>query len=127
MTVLTKSVYAQLCDLLHPALDHPRPEIAEAGSLCEWPVGVYSLGHRHPASNRLEIDYVGSAVRPGGDMADRIREHLRTPARATRFTCQVIFPLKTGTPDSEARTLEGRVARALGVPAWCERIPGGRS
>jgi hypothetical protein len=126
MALLTKSVYVQLCDIVGDALDHPRPAITEVGSKCAWPVGVYALGHRHPGSGRLMIDYVGSSVRIKGDMSNRIREHLRHPGKAGRFTCQVIIPLKLDTTVSETRRLEGRVARALGVPCWCERIPGGR-
>jgi hypothetical protein len=42
------------------------------------------------------------------------------------FTDQVVLPLKSDLHVDEVRRLEGVVARALGVPRWLRRVPGGR-
>lgn len=125
MVILTTSRYHDLGVLAGDALDHPRAEVNVAGARCDWPVGVYLLGHRDPRSPHFTVDYVGSAVRRNGDISDRIKEHLRDAERRERFSNQVIFPLKIDTGEPDARRLEGKIARALGVPAWCRRVPGG--
>lgn len=126
MSLLTASRYRDLCALVNNALDHPRPLIQEVGSDCRWPVVIYLLGHRDPVTNALVIDYVGSAFRQKSDASSRFREHLQHPRKAKRFSCQVVLPLRIGTELSEVRRLEGVVARALGIPRWCQRVPGGR-
>ncbi|MEU8232837.1 hypothetical protein AB0C12_24925 [Actinoplanes sp. NPDC048967] len=123
---LTASLYRDLCSLAEDALDHPNPLVQPVGSHCAWPVAVYLLGHRHPVSSKLLIDYVGSAVRLSTDVAARTREHLRNEAKRLRLTCQVIIPLRVDTALPEVRRLEGSVARALDVPHWCKRVPGGK-
>lgn len=126
MTHLTANRYRNLCSLAGDKLDHPVPAIYEVGSFCGWPTAVYMLGHRDPVTDGLVVDYVGSAVRPGSDASVRIREHLRDMGKRQRFTCQVVMPLRRDLPVSEVRQLEGAVARHLGVPRWCQRVPGGR-
>src|SRR4051812_43540309 len=100
MTRLTMSRYRDLCVLAGDALDHHRPRIQEIGTSVGWPVGVYLLGHREPVHNAFTVDYVGSTVRVGGDMAARTREHLRDEHKRMRFTCQAILPLKESTEPS---------------------------
>ncbi|MGY4645037.1 hypothetical protein [Cellulomonas sp. URHB0016] len=126
MSQLTASRYRDLCALVGEALDHPRPQLAEVGALVKWPVAIYVLGHRHPASGVFLADYVGSAVRLKTDVSARIRSHLDVPAKRQVFTCQVVLPLRPTLDPAEVRRLEGVVARALGVPRWCQRVPGGR-
>ena len=126
MSRLTARRYRDLCALVGDALDHPNPRIQPAGSPVGWRVGIYALGHRHAASGRFVVDYVGSAVRLRSDVAARIKDHLRDRGKADRFTCQVIIPLKEDLDKEEVRRLEGHIARALGVPRWCQRVPGGR-
>jgi hypothetical protein len=100
--------------------------VQEIGTNCNWPVGVYLLGHRHPASGALIVDYVGSAVRRSTDISDRVRESMLIEAKRQRFTSQVILPLRRDTALEEVRRLEGAVARSLNVPRWCQRVPGGQ-
>jgi hypothetical protein len=125
MSQLTATGYSDLCVLVGNALDHPRPRVQEIGTWCDWPVAVYLLAHRHPLDNGLIVDYAGSAVRRGSDVSARLREHLRDASKRERFSSQMILPLRTATDLGEVRRLEGVVARALGVPRWCKRIPGG--
>jgi hypothetical protein len=127
MSLLTGRRYANLCHLIAEGLDHRTAEVREAGSPFGWEVGVYALGHSHPALGQFDVDYVGSAYRPGGDVADRVREHLRDESKAEAFGGQVLFALRRDLAVEEVRRLEGVIARALGVPHWCQRIPGGRS
>ena len=124
---LTVRRYRDLCALVGKALDHSRPVVREIGVACEWPVGIYLLGHRHPVTSSLVVDYVGSAVRRSSDVGDRVRDHLLIEAKRERFTSQVLLPLRSDTPLEEVRRLEGKVARFLNVPLWCKRVPGGRS
>jgi hypothetical protein len=124
---MTLARYRSICALVGPALDHPLPVVHDPGALCAWPVGIYALGHRHPTTGQFVIDYVGSAVRRGGDVAHRIRDHLRVPDRRARFTGQVVVPLKAHLSTCEVRRLEGIVTRALGTPLWCSSVPGGRA
>ncbi|GAA0602381.1 hypothetical protein HPO96_19600 [Kribbella sandramycini] len=126
MTRLTAGRYRDLCAIAGDALDHPSPEIRKAGSDFGWTVAVYLLGHRDPVTNKLIIDYVGSAVRPSSDAGARTREHLRDLQKKERFTCQVALPLRRDLAVGDVRRLEGEIARALGVPRWCQRVPGGR-
>ena len=126
MAHLTASVYRDLCALAGDAVEHSRPLVQEIGTRCDWPVAIYLLAHRDPGNNALIVDYVGSAVRLAGDVAHRVREHLKDAAKQKRFTSQIIIPLRRDTEVQEVRRLEGVVARALGVPRWCKRIPGGR-
>ncbi len=126
-TRLTATTYRDLCALVAGALDHPRPRVQQIGTRCDWPVGIYLLGHRHPVSSAFIVDYVGSAVRRSSDMSNRIRESLLVEAKRERFTCQVILPLRPDTALAEVRRLEGAVARSLDVPRWCRRIPGGQA
>lgn len=125
MSRLTTGIYRDLCILVGDALDHPRATVQEIGTRCDWPVAVYLLTHRHPVDNGLVVDYVGSAIRRR-DVATRIDEHLRDARKRERFTGQVIIPLRKGTDQDEVRRLEGVVARSLGIPRWCQRVPGGR-
>lgn len=122
---LSANRYHDLCVVAGERLDHANPFISKVGSDCRWPSVIYMLGHRHPASGALIIDYVGSAVRYP-DASARIREHLRDEAKRERFTCQVVMPLRKDLPVEEVRRLEGVVARVLGIPRWCRRVPGGR-
>ena len=82
-TRLTRTAYRDLCALVAQALDHPRPWVQEIGTWCDWPVGIYLLGHRHPVSNAFIVDYVGSAVRRSTDMSKRVRESLLVEGRKT--------------------------------------------
>lgn len=126
MSQVSASRYRDLCALVSGALDRPSPRIQEAGSACESSVAIYLLGHREPVMNAFVVDYVGSTVRHESDASSRVREHLRDPRKRRRFSCQVVLPLRVETDLSEVRRLEGVVARALGVPRWCQRVPGGR-
>lgn len=126
MRALTTAGYRDLCALAGAALDRPRPVVQEAGALCGSAVAVYLLGHRDPVTNGFVVDYVGSAVRPSSDVRVRVREHLRDARKRARFTHQVLLPLDPTTSASGVRRLEGEVARALGVPRWCIRVPGGK-
>jgi hypothetical protein len=112
--------------LIGDRLDHEAPGLHRAGDRFGWPVGVYALGHRHPLNGHFDVDYVGSSVRLAGDVGDRVREHLRDVDKAEVFTDQVLLPLRPDLAESEVRRLEGVVARALGVPRWCARVPGGK-
>lgn len=123
MSRLSARRYHELCDVLGTALDHPKPAIQRVGARVGWPVAVYLLGHRDPVDHKLMVDYVGSTVRLNTDASSRIRVHLRDAEKRKRFTCQVILPLRRDLPDDEVRQYEGQVARALGVPRWCNRIP----
>lgn len=123
---LTRARYQDLCAVVGPALDHPRPWVQEIGTPCGWPVGIYLLGHHHPSSNRFVVDYVGSAARPTSDVSARIREHLRDKEKARHFTGQAVLPLRSETPVTDVRRHEGAVARALDIPRWSRRVPGGR-
>lgn len=125
MIRLSASRYHDLCVVAGELLDHAKPLISKVGSYCHWPIVIYMLGHRHPASGALIIDYVGSAIRYP-DASARIREHLRDKTKRERFTCQVILPLRKDLPSEEVRRLEGIVARMLGIPRWCQRVPRGR-
>jgi hypothetical protein len=126
VTRLTASRYRDLCVLVNDALDHRSPLIQEVGSECQWPIAIYLLGHRDPVTNAFVVDYVGSAFRRTSDASSRVREHLHDPRKYKRFSCQVVLPLRKETELREVRRLEGVVARALGTPRWCQRIPGGR-
>ncbi|MET9269805.1 hypothetical protein [Kribbella sp. NPDC003557] len=126
MTRLTAPRYRDLCAVAGKALDHPSPTIRRAGSAFGWPIAVYLLGHRDPITNGFIVDYVGSAYRPKSDAGDRTREHLRDLDKKERFTCQVMLPLRRDLPVSDVRRIEGAIARVLGVPRWCQRVPGGR-
>jgi hypothetical protein len=126
VTRLTANRYHDLCILAGEKLDHPKPAIEKVGSYCGWPTVVYMLGHRDPVTNALIVDYVGSAVRPKSDASERIREHLQEAEKRQQFTCQVVMPLRDDLPMEEVRRLEGVVARVLGVPRWCRRVPGGQ-
>lgn len=126
MTRLTANRYHDLCVLAGKRLDHPNPIIRRVGAFCDWPTVVYMLGHRHPSSGTFIVDYVGSAVRHKSDASARIREHLLDDAKYERFTCQVVMPLRKDLSVREVRRLEGTVARQLGIPRWCQRVPGGR-
>ncbi len=126
MRLLTKSIYRDLCVLIGEKLEGQCGRIQRVGQVTGFSVGIYVLGHQHPVTDRFVADYVGSAIRPCGDISDRIREHLRDAHKSVRFTCQVVLPLRDDLNDKEVRRLEGQIARALGVPPWCARIPGGR-
>ncbi|MGY1855981.1 hypothetical protein [Modestobacter sp. SYSU DS0290] len=126
MPRLTQSLYRDLCVLAGDDLDHPEARVQKIGSVVGWPVGVYLLGHRDPVRNSFMVDYVGSTARTRSDIAARMQEHLRDEGKRARFTCQVVLPLKKDTDLAVVRRLEGAAARALGVPRWCKRVPGGR-
>jgi hypothetical protein len=126
MSILSAGRYRDICQLIDGGLDHADPVVREAGAAFEWPVGVYAVGHREAAGSHLDIGYVGSAVRRNGDVASRVREHLRDEEKALAFSSQVLFPLREDLSVAEVRRIEGVVARALGVPRWCQRVPGGR-
>jgi hypothetical protein len=127
MSVLSAGRYREICGMLGVHLDHADPYVHHVGESFGWPVGVYAIGHRDRAGRHLDVAYVGSAMRRGGDVATRVREHLRDDEKALAFTSQVLFPLRKELPVEKVRAAEGIVARALGVPSWCRRVPGGRS
>lgn len=69
-----------------------------------------------------EVSYVGSVCRVNSQgLRGRISEHLRSSrGRTWRFIS--IVPLRSGTPLSQVRLLEGRIARIL-EPHSTFRIP----
>jgi hypothetical protein len=107
-------------------------------------VGVASVTDAEPAvfvhaaegSTRIStghhvvgVDYgapVRAARRGGGDVADRLVEHLRS-AKAPLVNWVDVIPLNTDTPPAQVRSIEGKVARYFGVPLLCKAIPDGRS
>lgn len=123
MSILSRSRYQDICSLIGDRLDHEDSGLRPAGAPFGWPVGVYALGHRHPLNGHFDVDYVGSSARPGGDVGDRVREHLRDEDKAAVFTDQMLIPLRLDLSEREVRRTEGIVARALGVPRWCARVP----
>lgn len=60
----------------------------------------------------LEISYVGSVSREASGLRDRIREHLRTD-RGRTWVSVAIVPLKSSTPLTQVRTIEGIAIRLL--------------
>ena len=116
-----------MCALVGRWLEREDPEVRPIGEFCDCRVGIYFLSHHDPIHGVLQVDYVGSARRTEADVANRINAHLLVVAKRERFTSQVVIPLRPDTPVTEVRRLEGRVARAMNVPPWCRRVPGGRS
>lgn len=79
---------------------------------------VYIIADRHG-----RVCYVGSVARRSfGALRARLREHLRTRPRASRWATVMVIPLRASTAVKGVRRVEGRVGKVL-MPTETYRLP----
>lgn len=66
--------------------------------------------------------YVGSVCRTSGGLSDRIAEHLNDPTKYLKWHSIWVLPIRSDTPLSEVRRIEGVVGAHLG-PYGSHRLP----
>jgi hypothetical protein len=121
---MTQPEYAAGAAYAGEWLKEQRPELRPLTALTGESCGIYILCYRNPITGRPTAAYVGKADRriSGGDIADRWREHLKTPkGRLVRWGA--VIPLAGDTPPDEVTRIEGEVARYFGVPRLCRAVP----
>lgn len=114
--------YEALCGYAGDHLQTRWPDPVEVGSgelIPQLSVGVYvALGVDET------VLYVGSVCRPENafGVRARVEEHLRKHERHAAWNKVLLLPLKSDTPLSEVRRIEGRVGAHL-RPAMSNALP----
>jgi hypothetical protein len=125
--VLTVREYRAACSYAGCWLERERPGLLSPGTPTGSPCAIYLLCSSCPLTGHPRVVYVGKADRrrTGGDVADRLSEHLRS-AKAPLVNSVAVIPLRYKTPPAEVGSIEGRIARYFGVPLLCRAVPEGR-
>lgn len=125
--ILTVSEYRAACSYAGSWLETECLALLVPGTPTGSACAVYMLCSSCPLTGYPRVAYVGKADRrrAGGDVADRVVEHLRS-AKAPLVNWVSIIPLHAETPPAQVENIEGKIARYFGVPLLCKAVPEGR-
>lgn len=127
-TILTVREYRAACSYAGSWLEREHLALLAPGAPTGSACAIYLLCSSCPRDGYPRVSYVGRADRrrAGGDVADRVAEHLLS-ARAPLVNGFAVIPLRSETPPSQVGSIEGKVARYFGVPLLCKAVPEGRN
>jgi len=126
--ILTVREYRAACSYAGSWLEREHLALLPPGTPTNSSCAIYLLCSSCPLTGHPRVSYVGKADRRrgGGDVADRLLEHLRS-AKAPLVNWVAVIPLHAETPPAQVGSIEGRIARYFGVPLLCRAVPEGRS